>query len=78
LHQRLKYIANERFIIIKVEQTMIVMKNIVVPYIELEGVRDGDLHTFKVVNTYLFIENTINRSPALLKVVKIAIKYMVK
>jgi hypothetical protein len=78
LHQRLKYIANERFIIIKVEQTMIVMKNIVVPYIELEGVRDGGLHTFKVVNTYLFIENTINRSPALLKVVKIAIKYMVK
>jgi hypothetical protein len=54
LHQRLKYIANERFIIIKAKQTIIIMKNIVVPYIELEGVKNGDLHTLMLsMHTYL-------------------------
>jgi len=37
LHQCLKYIVNETLVIVKVKETMKIVKNVVVPYIEAKG-----------------------------------------
>jgi hypothetical protein len=45
----------------KIEETLIVMKNMTVLYIESKGVRDGDLYTFDVTGEDLILENKIKK-----------------
>jgi hypothetical protein len=58
LHQRLKFIINGNLVTVKVEETLLMTRNILVPYIEAEGSTDGNLHTFEVVNAEWVLENT--------------------
>jgi hypothetical protein len=51
LHQCLKYIANGVQVTFKAEETISMVTNVVVPFIEAEDCRDGNLHAFEVVNT---------------------------
>jgi hypothetical protein len=39
------------------------VRNVVVPFIEAEDCRDGNLHAFEVVNTEWVPENTVVRKP---------------
>jgi len=44
---------------VRAEETLSVMRNISIPYIEAEGSIDGNLHVFEVVNAEWVPENTI-------------------
>lgn len=62
-----------------IEETLIVLKNMTVLYIESKGVRDGDLYTFDATGEDLILENKIKKkSCALSKAAKLATKCMVK
>ena len=37
---------------VKVKETLIMVQNVVVPYIEFKGNQDENLHAFKIVNIY--------------------------
>jgi len=50
LHQYLNYIKNGTLVIVKAEETLAVVQNLVVPYIEAERNKNGNLHAFKIVN----------------------------
>ncbi|XP_073267150.1 uncharacterized protein [Populus alba] len=51
LHQCLKYIINGTLVKVKAEETLSMIRNVLVPYIEAEDCKDGNLHAFEIVNT---------------------------
>jgi len=63
---------------VKVEETLLMTRNILVPYIEAEGSTDGNLHTFEVVNAEWVLENTTRKKPEISDAVKMAAKYFLK
>jgi hypothetical protein len=48
LHQCLKYIMNGMLVTVKDEETISIIKNIVVPFIK--NYRDENIHAFKIIN----------------------------
>ena len=50
LHQCIKYIANGMLVTVKAEETISMIKNVAVPFIETEDCKDGNIHAFEVVN----------------------------
>jgi hypothetical protein len=50
LLQRVKFIINGGLVIVKAEETLLMIENMEVPYIETKDNIDGNLHDFKVVN----------------------------
>ena len=50
-HQCLKYISNGVLVTVKAEETISMVKNVAVPFIEADDCVDGNLHAFEVVNT---------------------------
>jgi len=50
LHQRVKFIINGNLVTVRVEETLSMMRNVLIPYIETEESKDGNLHVFEVVN----------------------------
>jgi hypothetical protein len=48
LHQCLKYIMNGMLVTVKDEETISIIRNIVVPFIE--NYRDENIHAFKIMN----------------------------
>ena len=61
LHQCLKYIMNEMLVTVKAEETIYMIKNVVVPFIEAEDCKDEYSHAFEIVNTDWVPENTMLR-----------------
>ncbi|XP_011009973.1 PREDICTED: uncharacterized protein LOC105114938 [Populus euphratica] len=57
LHQCLKYIINDILVKVKAEETLSMIRNVSVPYIEEEDCKDGNLHAFEIVNTEWAPEN---------------------
>jgi hypothetical protein len=51
LYQSLKYIMNGTLVTLKVEETLEIIQNVVVPYIEAKWCKDGNIHAFEIVNT---------------------------
>jgi hypothetical protein len=51
LHQCLKYIINGTLVKVKAEETLSMIRNVSVPYIEAKDYKDGNLHAFEIVNT---------------------------
>jgi hypothetical protein len=78
LHQCLKYIANGVLVTVKAEETISMVRNVVVPFIKAEDCRDGNLHTFEVANTEWVPENTVMRKPEILKATKMVAKSFLK
>jgi hypothetical protein len=44
---------------VKAEETLSMIKNVSITYIETEESKDGNLHAFKVVNAEWVPENTV-------------------
>ena len=61
LHQCLKYIMNGMLVTVKAEETISMIKNVVVPFIEAEDCKDEYSHAFEIVNTDWVPENTMLR-----------------
>jgi len=78
LHQCLKYIANSVLVTVKAEETISMVRNVAVPFIEAEDCRDGNLHAFKVVNTEWVPENIVVRKPEISEAIKMAAKSFLK
>jgi hypothetical protein len=51
LHQCLNYIVNGTLVTIKAKEILAMVQNMIVPYIESKGNKDGSLHAFEIVNT---------------------------
>jgi hypothetical protein len=74
----LKYIANGVLVTVKAEETISMVRNVAVPFIEAEDCKDGNLHAFEVVNTEWVPENTVVRKPELSEATKMAAKSFLK
>eukprot|EP00258_Populus_trichocarpa_P030959 XP_024446978.1 uncharacterized protein LOC112325244 [Populus trichocarpa] len=51
LHQCLKYIMNGMLVTVKAEETISMIKNVVVPFIEADDCKGNNIHAFEIVNT---------------------------
>nr|XP_034900655.1 LOW QUALITY PROTEIN: uncharacterized protein LOC118038417 [Populus alba] len=78
LHQCLKYIANGVLVTVKAEETISMVRNVAVPFIEAEDCRDGNLHAFEIVNTEWVPENTVLRKPEISEATKMGAKICLK
>jgi hypothetical protein len=63
LHQCLKYIMNGMLVTVKAEETVSMINNVVVPFIEAEDCNDEYSHAFEIVNNDWVPENTVIRMP---------------
>jgi len=50
LHQRVKFIINGNLVTVKANEVLNTMRNVSVPYVEVEESKDGNLLAFEVVN----------------------------
>ena len=46
----MKYIINGMLDTVKAEKTILMIKNVVVPFVEAKNCREGNIHAFKIVN----------------------------
>ena len=72
LHQCLKYIINEMLVTVKAEETVSMIKNVSVPFIEADDCKDNNIHTFEIVNTDWVPENTVLRRPRISEAARMA------
>jgi hypothetical protein len=70
----MKYIVKK----VKAEETLAMIQNVVVPYIEAEGSKGMNLHAFEIVNTDWVPENSMLRKPIISKTAKMAARYFLK
>ncbi|XP_034899372.1 uncharacterized protein [Populus alba] len=78
LRQCLKYIANGVLVIVKAEETISMVRNVAVPFIEAKDYKDGNLYAFEVVNTEWMPENTVVRKPEISEATKMAANNFLK
>ena len=78
LHQCLKYIINGTLVKVKAEETLSMIRNVSVPYVETEDCKDGNLHAFEIVNTEWVPENTVLRKPMISDTAKMIAKCFLK
>jgi hypothetical protein len=72
LHQCLKYIMNGMLVTVKAEETVSMIKNVVVPFIEADDCKDNNIHAFEIVNTDWVPENTVLRRPRISEAARMA------
>ncbi|XP_073263350.1 uncharacterized protein [Populus alba] len=63
---------------VKAEETISMVRNVAVPFIEAEDCRDRDFHAFEVVNTKWVPENTVVRKPKISQATRMAAKSFLK
>ena len=78
LHQRVKFIINGNLVTVKAKEVLTTVRNVLVPYVEVEESKDGNLHAFEVVNAEWVLENTTRRKPEVSKAARMAAKYFLK
>jgi len=78
LHQRVKFIINGNLVTVRAEETLSMIKNVSIPYIETEESKDGNLHAFEVVSAEWVPENTVRRRPEISEAAKMVAKYFLK
>jgi hypothetical protein len=78
LHQCLKYIANGVLVTVKAEETISMVRNVAVLFIEAEDCRVGNLHAFEVLNTKWVPENTVVRKPEISEATRMVAKSFLK
>ena len=61
LHQCLKYIINGMLVTVKAEETISMVKNMAIPFLEAEDCTGENLHAFEIVNTEWVPESTVLR-----------------
>ena len=78
LHQRVKFIINGNLVTVKAKEVLTTVRNVSVPYVEVEESKDGNLHAFEVVNAEWVLENTTRRKPEVSEAARMAAKYFLK
>jgi hypothetical protein len=78
LHQCMKYIVNGILVTVKAEDTMAMIQNMTVPYIETEGRKDENLYAFEIINIEWVQKNTVLRKMVISKVARMTVKYLLK
>jgi hypothetical protein len=63
---------------VKAEDTLSMIRNVLVPYIKAEDCKDGNLHAFEIVNTKWVPENTVLRRPIISDTTKMIPKCFLK
>lgn len=76
LHQCLKYIMNGMLVTVKDEETISIIRNIVVPFIE--NYRDENIHAFKIMNVEWLSENTVLTGPNISKTTRMIVNRFFK
>ena len=66
LHQRVNFIINGSLITM-IKETLSMIKNVVVSYVETKDNANRNLHVFKVVNIKWVPKNTMRRKPKISK-----------
>jgi hypothetical protein len=61
-----------------VEETLSMIRNVSIPYIEAEDCKDVNLHAFKIGNTKWVLENTVLRRPIISDTVRMIAKCFLK
>ncbi|XP_073260913.1 uncharacterized protein [Populus alba] len=74
LHQCLKYIMNGMLVTVKAEETISMVKNVTIPFLEAEDCTDENLHAFEIVNTEWVPESTVLRKPKISTATKMAVR----
>jgi hypothetical protein len=69
---------NGMLITVKAEETVSMIKNVVIPFIEAEDCRDGNIHAFEIVNTEWVPEGAVLRKPRIPETAKMAAKCFLK
>ncbi|XP_052305620.1 uncharacterized protein LOC127904792 [Populus trichocarpa] len=72
LHQCLKYIMNGMLVTVKAEETVSMIKNVAVPFIEAGDCKGNNIHAFEIVNTDWVPENTVLRRPRISEAARMA------
>jgi hypothetical protein len=72
LHQCLKYVMNGMLVTVKAEETVSMIKNVVVPFIEADDCKDNNIHAFEIVNIDWVPENTVLRRPRISEAARMA------
>jgi hypothetical protein len=70
--------VNGTLVTIKVEETLAIIQNVGVLYIEVERSKNGNLHAFKIVNAERVPENMVLKKPVISKAVKMTTKHFLK
>ena len=65
LHQCLKYIING-LVTVKAEETISMIRNVTIPFIEAGDCKDGNIQAFEIINTNWVPKNTLLREPKIL------------
>jgi len=63
---------NEVLIIIKVEEIVSMIKNVIIPFIEAKDYRYGNIHAFKIMNIEWVLKGAVLRKPKVLEVARMA------
>ena len=66
LHQRVNFIINGKLITM-IEETLSMIKNVVVSYVETKDNANRNLHVFEVVHVEWVLKNTMIRKPKISK-----------
>ena len=72
LHQCLKYIMNGMLVTVKAEETISMIQNVDIPFIEAEDCKDDNIHAFEIVNTDWVPENTVLKKPKISEAARMA------
>ena len=72
LYQCLKYIMNEVLIIIKVEEIISMINNVIIPFIEVKDYRYGNIHAFEIMNIEWVLKGAVLRKQKVSKAVRMA------
>jgi len=78
LHQCLKYIMNGMLVTVKAEETVSMIKNVVVPFIEADDCKDNNIHAFEIVNTDWVPKNTVLRRPRISEAARMATQFFLE
>ena len=69
---------NRRLKTVKVEETVSMIKNIAIPFIEAEDYRDGNIHAFEIMNTKWVPVGAMLRKPRIPEAVKMVARCFLK
>jgi hypothetical protein len=69
---------NGTLVIVKTEETLAMVQNVAVPYIEAEKSKDENVHAFNIVNTKWVPENMVLGKPVISEAIRMTTKYLLK
>lgn len=69
---------NGRLVSVKADKAFSMVKNMLIPYIEVNESKNKNLHHSKVMNIEWVLKNTVKRKPRIFYIAKMSVKYFLK